>query len=161
MKFGAVVDEEHSLPIEQRPESEKIGIAKLLFGFTGLYERWKNEYEARRYPDGSGDPDYQRRLREIEGQIEAIDREQHGFKMGNYYKRSSGKDSSWKDWILGLVGLVIVAWLARLDMKLDDISELRAEQREMAKHQEQTDKHLESTDTRVDRIENRVYRGVQ
>jgi len=143
------------LPTEKNPEAEKAGIAKLLFGFTGLYERWKNEYESRRYPDppdpGHLDPDYSRRLRQLEGQIEDIARDHEpGFRMNGNYTEGNGKQS-WKDWILGIVGLLIVGWLARISVQMEDFQEIKAEQRLM-------EKHLESTDTRVDRLENKVYR---
>ena len=146
-------------PIERKPEAEKTTIARLLFAFTGLYERWKNEYETRRYRDPrEHDPDYARRLRELEGQIAEIDREQHGFRMGDYHERQR-KGTSWKDWILGLLGLLIVGWLARLDNKMEDISELRAQQKQMERRQDQTDEHLKSTDGHVDRLEGKVYRS--
>jgi hypothetical protein len=74
--------EEGTLPTEQRPDSEKVGIAKLLFGFTGLYERWKNEMpgvESRSHkPFDSGpqhEPDFEKRLHELEGRIEESERE--------------------------------------------------------------------------------------
>lgn len=51
---------EGDLPTEKQPEPEKTSIAKLLFSFSGLYERWRNEYEARSHKDGKRgpDPDY-------------------------------------------------------------------------------------------------------
>jgi hypothetical protein len=145
---------EGTLPTEERPEvTEKISIAKLLFGFTGLYERWRNEYEARRYQDPRDrDPDYARKLRELEGQIADIDREQQGFRGNINHTEGGGKESSWKDWVLGLVGLAIVAWLGRLSMQMDDLLSMRGEQKMM-------EKHLESTDNHVERLENHVFRG--
>jgi len=143
---------EGDLPTEKKPEAEKISIAKLLFGFTGLYERWRNEYESRRYQDPRDrDPDYARKLRELEGQIQDIDREQRGFRMGDYHE-GGGRESSWKDWVLGLVGLVIVAWLARISLQMEKLSAISMEQQMM-------EKHMEATDNRVDRMEARVYRG--
>ena len=108
--------------------------------------------EARRYQDPRDqDPDYGRRLRELEGQIEQIDREQQGFRMtGNYSE--GGKESSWKDWVLGLVGLAIVAWLGRISLQMEELQAIAVKQQMM-------EKHLESTDSRVDRVEARVYRG--
>ena len=150
-------------PQEERPEvTDKITLAKLLHGLATVYEKLLNlavGIEARRYQDPRDqDPDYGRRLRELEGQIEQIDREQQGFRMGDYHE--GGDKKSWKDWILGLLALVIIGWLARLDVKIDDISDLKAQAKQMEKRQDQTDKHLESTDTHVERIENKVYRGV-
>lgn len=113
-----------------------------------------HEMFARRYPDSVRDPDYERKLRELEGQIMDIEREQRGgFRMNGNYNEGGG-DKSWKDWILGLVGLAILAWLSRISLQLDDLAELRAQQRQM-------DKHLESTDSRVDRIEMRIYKSPQ
>lgn len=151
MSTGSITTEEGDLPTEKAPETKRTTIAKLLFAFTGLFERWRNEMEARRYRDPrEQDPDYARRLRELEGQIADIDREQQGFRITNN-EGGGGKDSSWKDWILMLVGLAIVGWLARISLKMDDLQEIKTEQRDM-------EKHLESTDSRVDRIETRVYR---
>lgn len=154
---NAGVMEEGTLPTERRPDAtEKTMVAKLLFAMTGLYERWRNELmEARRYQNDSReqDPDYGRRLRELEGQIEQIDREQQGFR-GNYTESGGGRESSWKDWVLGLVGLAIVAWLGRISLQMENLQALAVEQKMM-------EQHLESTDSRVDRVENRVYRGNQ
>jgi len=157
---------EGELPIEKKPDVSDKSIltkaAEILWSTSGLFERWRNEMmDSRRYQDPRNqDSEYSRRLRELEGQIQDIDREQRGFRMGDDHY-GGGKETTWKDWILGLVGLLIVGWLARLDMKLDDISDLRAQQKQMEKRQDQTDKHLESTDSRVDRLETRVYRGAQ
>jgi hypothetical protein len=95
---------EGDLPTEKRPETDKTTVAKLLFGMTGLYERWRNEMEARRYPNGTGDLDYNRRLRELEEQIEA--QHDRGFRIGgNYTERGGGK---WDKWAMpGLVTLAV------------------------------------------------------
>lgn len=116
--------------------------------------------EIRRYRDPrENDPDYGRRLRELEGQIEAIDREQQGFRMTGNYHESPEKKSSWKDWVLMIVSLLIVGYLARLDMKLDDLAEMKAQEKILEKRADQTDKHLESTDGQVEQLRNHVYRG--
>jgi len=120
---GESVIEEHDLPRKQKPE-ERISIAKLLFGFTGLYERWRNEYEARRYQDGSGDPDYNRRLRELEGQIEQIDREQRGFHIVNHEGGGGGK---WDKWAIpGLVTLAVSGIIGNVVQAMQ-VSALRQE----------------------------------
>jgi len=54
-------------PVEKAPEADKTTVAKLLFGFTGLYERWRNELEARRHPSGRFESDLEERLRRLEG----------------------------------------------------------------------------------------------
>jgi hypothetical protein len=141
---------EGDLPTERRPEAEKTTIAKLLFAMTGLYERWRNELmEARRYQDPRDrDPDYEARLRRLEGDL---GREEPGVRMNNYTE-GGGREPSWKDWVLGLVGLAIVAWLGRISLQMENLQALAVEQKMM-------EKHLESTDSRVDRVENRVFRG--
>lgn len=70
------------IPQEERPEVTKVGVAKLLFVFTGLYERWRNEMqeayeklsallETRRHrpldPGPQHEPDFEERIREAEG----------------------------------------------------------------------------------------------
>lgn len=149
--FASGVTEE-DLPTEKRPEADKTTMAKLLFAMTGLYERWYSEMmETRRYQDSHDrDPNYDVKLRELEGQIRDIDREQHGFRMGNY-SEDRGK-RSWKDWVLGLVGLAIVAWLGRLSMEIDDLMSMRGEQKMM-------EEHLRATDSHIERLENRAFRG--
>lgn len=127
-------------------------IKELLFHHR-THKQWGEALATRRHPSDRGpDPDYERILREREGSDYEprirIDR----------YDEGGGKHS-WKDWILTIVGVLIVAWLARLDSKLDTIADLRAQQTILEKRQDQTDKHLESTDGRVDRVENKVYRG--
>jgi hypothetical protein len=153
---------EGDLPTERKPEAEKTTIAKLLFAMTGLYERWRNEMmmETRRYRDPrENDPNYGQRLRELEGQIAEIDREQQRIGFHGNYTEGGGDKRSWKDWILTIVGAGIILWLGRISLQLDDLSELKAAQKGLKEHQEMTDKHLENTDSHVERIENRVYRG--
>lgn len=153
--------EEHVwAPNSENVKTEFIADAVIERKIPGLIERLKafvvSTLESRRYRDRNGedlDPDYERRLRELEGQI---DREYPGFRMsGNY---NEGGQKSWKDWILVIVGLLIVAWLTRLDNKLDDIAEIRAQQKQLEKHQDQTDKHLESIDSHVDRMESHMFK---
>ena len=158
---NAGVVEEGAL-LTERPEiTEKTTTAKLLFALTGLYERWRNEMmETRRYRDPrEQDPDYSRKLRELEGQIADIDREQQRFGFHGNYTEGGGDKKSWKDWILTIVGAGIILWLGRISLQLDDLSDLKAAQKQMERRQDQTDKHLESTDSHVERVEARVYRG--
>jgi hypothetical protein len=159
MTTSGVFNEEHSLPTPKKPDAIEKSIltksAEILWSAAGLFERWRNEMmESRRYQDPRNqDPDYSRRLRELEGQIQDIDREQRGFRMGDYHE-SGGKETSWKDWVLGLVGLLIVAWLGRISLQMETLQATIIEQKMM-------EKHMESTDSRVDRLETRVYRGAQ
>lgn len=133
-------------------KADQVEGVTIWFRIHGLLERMQAMF-ARRYPgySNNGESEYSRKLRELEGQIADIDREQRGFRMGDYHE-GGGKENSWKDWILVIVGLMIVAWLGRISLKLDDLQEVKTEQRMM-------EKHLESTDGRVDRMEARVYRG--
>lgn len=142
---------ESDLPTEKNAQIEG---ATIWFRIHGLLERMQSMF-ARRYPgySNNGESEYSRKLRELEGQIADIDREQRGFRMGDYHE-GGGKENSWKDWILVIVGLMIVAWLGRISLKLDDLQEVKTEQRMM-------EKHMEATDSRVDRVEARVYRGGQ
>jgi hypothetical protein len=168
MEHSGVV--EGDLPTERKPEAEKITIAKLLFGMTGLYERWRNEMkevfarlenvlavvmEARRYGDGSGDPDYNRHLRELEGNIE-----EPRLRIDHYNEGGGGRESSWQKWILGVVSLSLVgmlSWaLGKLDTLNQEVATLQATQSMgfAAIAQRQT-----ADEQRIDRIEARVYRG--
>lgn len=151
--------EEGDLPNEKQAEIQGVTI---WFRIHGLLERMQSMF-TRRYPGygDNGESEYARRLRELEGQIADIDREQHGLRMGDYHKGPRGRENAWKDWILTIVGLLIVAWLARLDSKIEDIVDLKARTQVLEKRQDQTDKHLESTDGRVERFESKVSRGAQ
>lgn len=146
--------EEHSLPTEVQDTT-------LLFRIDGVIHRAVEKISdrmqilwSRRHPSGDYEPDFGERLRKLEGQL---DDQEPRIRIERYDE--GGGKHSWKDWILGLLGLLIVAWLARLDNKLDDVSDLKAQQKALDQHQTLIDKHLESTDTRVDRVENKVYRG--
>ncbi len=107
--------EEHDLPTEGGTavqESLQVKLARIWLFIDGASHELKTwlsklkAYEARRYQDGTGDPDYNRRLRELEGQISDIDREQRGFRMGDYHER--GGDSAWNKWAMpGLVTLAV------------------------------------------------------
>ena|ERR1700691_3108493 len=79
--------------------------AEILWWTSSLFQRHQNELEARRYQDGSGDPDYNKRLRELEGQIAEIAQDHEpGFRMGNYHE-GGGK---WDKWAMpGLVTLAV------------------------------------------------------
>jgi len=154
LTLGAVKGE---APAERKPESEKTAIAQLLFAFSGLYERWKNEYESRRYPDPRNqDPDYSHRLRELEGEI---DEQEPRVRIGRYDEGGGGKDS-WQKWILGIVGLSLVgmlSWaLGKLDTLNQEVATLQATQTMgfSAIAQRQS-----ADEQRIDRIEARVYRG--
>ena len=165
---NAGVMEEGDLPTEKKPESEKTTTAKLLFAMTGLYERWRNEMvesyrrleqlmEARRYGDGSGDPDYNKRLRELEGDI---DDHQPRLRIDHYSEGGGGQGHSWQKWILGVVSLSLVgmlSWaLGKLDTLNQEVATLQATQSMgfAAIAQRQT-----ADEQRIDRIEARVYRG--
>jgi hypothetical protein len=100
--------------LEQNPETEKVGVARLLYLFTGLYERWQNGLEARRHPNGYHEPDYERILREREGQVEV--------RVEGYHE--GGDKHSWKDWILGIIALAIVAWLGRISLQMDELTKV-------------------------------------
>jgi hypothetical protein len=140
------------------PESEDIKLEFIADGILerkipGIIDRLKTfvhqTLESRRYQSRDREPDYERRLRELEGQL---DRENPGFRM-TVNNSEGGDKKSWKDWILLIVGLLIVGWLTRLDNKLDDIADLRAQQKLLEIRQNQTAKHLESTDGRIEKIE--------
>lgn len=116
--------------------------------------------EARRYRDPNArrpDPDAPPVTAEdLERLIKRIAREQEpGFRGPNInHTEGGGKESSWKDYILGVLALVIVAWLGRISLQMEELQVIAVRQQMM-------DKHLESTDSRVDRVEARVYRGTQ
>jgi hypothetical protein len=144
-------------PAEREPEAEKTTVAKLLFAFTGLYERWKSEYETRRYQDPRNqDPDYSRRLRELEGEI---DEHEPRVRIVNNEGGGGGKEG-WQKWILGIVSLSLVgmlSWaLGKLDTLNQEVATLQATQTMgfSAIAQRQT-----ADEQRIDRIEARVYRG--
>jgi len=106
--------------LDSRSESNKISIAKLLFTFTGLYERcvdlfkrFENAVESRRHPNTFHEPDYERILREREGQVDV--------RIEGGYRESGGDKHAWKEWILVIVGLLIGGWLGRISMKMDDL----------------------------------------
>jgi len=156
---GSVSTEEGDLPTDKKPESDKTTIAKLLFGFAGLYERWRNELENRRYRDPRDNhPDYERHLRELEGDIR--DNEPR-LRIGSYNEGGGGgKETSWQKWIMGIVGLSLVgmlSWaLGKLDTLNQEVATLQATQTMgfAAIAQRQT-----ADEQRIDRVEARVYRG--
>jgi hypothetical protein len=138
--------EEHALNFSREPETPE--------AVQDTLRRWVKSaieaMEARRFDPGPRqDPDYERILREREGQmdelveqINKIAREQEPGFRGNY---TEGEKNTWKDWILGLVGLMIVGWLGRISYQMEELQGLLAKQ--------------EITDQRLNRLEQRVYRG--
>jgi hypothetical protein len=137
------VEVEGDLPTEPRPEADKTTVAKLLFAMTGLYERWRNELmETRRYRDPrENDPDYEARLRRLEGDI---GREEPPFRMGDYHEGGH----RWDKWAMpGLVTLAVSGIIGNVVQAMA-VSALR---------QEVTDLKIEID--RIERIVEPRYRG--
>src|ERR1700748_2594046 len=111
---AGVVDE-GDLPTQTNPEAAKVGIARLLFAFTGLYERWKNEYENRRHPSDRGPVDYD----PDEFRVPIHPREPY-IRIERYDEGGGGKQS-WRDWILGIVGSLVVMGIGAVIYQLADI----------------------------------------
>jgi hypothetical protein len=132
MTKSGVMTEEHDLNYPREPQS--------------TLQRWIQQImEARRYQDGTGDPDYNKRLRELEGQIEEIDREQRGFRMGDYHEGGGGK---WDKWAMpGLVTLAVSGIIGNVVQAMQ-VSALR---------QEVTDLKSEVTD--IKKLVEPRYRG--
>jgi len=140
--------EEHAWAFPREPEAKPEEI--------GTLKRWVRDavkaIETRRFDPGpQHEPDYEQILREREGQMEElvekiqkIAREQEPGFRGNYTE--GGDRNSWKDWILGLVGLAIVGWLGRISYQMEELQGLLAKQ--------------EITDQRLNRLEQHVFRGL-
>lgn len=118
---------------------------------------WKQIQEARRYQDPRDrDPDYGRDLRELEGDIRDSE---SGVRISNY-NEGNRSETSWQKWILGIVGLLLVAMLSwalgKLDTLSQEVATLQATQTMgfAAIAQRQT-----ADEQRIDRVEGRVYRG--
>lgn len=116
--FIAGSETSETLPLEERPEvTEKTilqNAAELLWRTCNYFERQSNELEARRHPNGYHEPDYERILREREGQVEVrIEK----------YDEGGGKHS-WKDWLLGILALLIVGWLGRISLQMDNLTKV-------------------------------------
>lgn len=60
-----------------------------------------------------------------------------------------GEKQSWRDWLLGIVGLLIVAGISAIVFELSD---MKADLRASLTRQEMDEK-------RIDRMEAKVYRG--
>lgn len=84
--------------------------------------------------------DFAERLRRVEGQLG----EQEPRVRIERYDEGGGKQS-WKDWILGLVALLIVAWLGKISLQMDKLTEVVVKQSQ--------------DEQRLDRIESHVFRG--
>jgi hypothetical protein len=85
-----------------------------------MWAQWSDALKTRRHPDTHEEVDYELRLRELEGQLN--DRDLRGFRMGNYHEEP--KSFSLKDWLLGIMSLVIVGWLANISVKMDKLTEV-------------------------------------
>lgn len=128
---------------EPSPDADRITIATLLHGLASVYEKLLNltvGIEARRYQDGTGDPDYGRRLRELEGQIAEIDREQSGFRMGDYHE---GGGNKWDKWAMpGLVTLAVSGIIGNVVQSMT-VSALRQEVADLQKEVDHIEKLIE------------------
>jgi hypothetical protein len=74
----------------------------------------------RRHPSYHEEPDYERVLREREGQVEVRIE-------GGYHEKPSG-GHSWKDWILGIAAVLIAVWLGRISLQMDDLVKVGVKQ---------------------------------
>lgn len=136
----------------RKEDCEKHSLQMLKGEVQKLWDRCvvhiQQSMESRRYRDPrEQDPDYGRRLRELEGQIAEIDREQQGFRMGDYHEGGGG--SKWQQWILTIVGSLIAAGIGAVVYELAD---LKATMSASLARQEMDEQ-------RLNRLEQHVYRG--
>lgn len=95
-----------------------------LWDRTVIYFNETRKLETRRHVDEHEEIDYELRLRELEGQLS--DRELRNVRMRDYHE--GGEKKSWKDWILGIVGLLIVAWLGKISLQMDELTKVVVKQ---------------------------------
>jgi hypothetical protein len=135
-----------TLPPEERPEvTEKTTVEKLAHALWHVLNRKEvaeNEMASRRYRDPrEHDPDYERHLRELEGDLR---REQPRFNMGDYHEGGH----RWDKWAMpGLVTLAVSGIIGNVIQAMA-VSALR---------QEVTDLKIEID--RIERIVEPRYRG--
>jgi hypothetical protein len=146
--------EEHSWAFPREPDAKTAR--------EGTLKRWwKQIQETRRYQDlRDRDPDYDRGLRELEGDIRESEPR---LRIGNYNEGGEGGLRPWK-WILGVGSaivsggiLLMLSWsLGKLDTLNQEVATLQATQTMgfAAIAQRQT-----ADEQRIDRIEGHVYRG--
>jgi hypothetical protein len=128
----------------KEPPLEVTTNARLLVGLTGVYERCvhlfekiEHKLEARRFDPGPrNEPDYERILREREG-----------FNINDYHE--GPKEPSWRDWLMNILGGLIVVGIGAVIYQLEDLKSSMAAS--LARQ--------EMDDRRIDRLEQRVYRG--
>lgn len=137
-------------PEEPRPEVTEKSIldraAECLWWVTNYFQRDHHEMEARRYRDPREmDPDYEARLRRLEGGIR--DNEPN-LRMGDYHE-GGGKEPSWRDWMMNILGGLIVVGIGAVIYQLEDLKS----QMSAALARQEMEEH------RLDRVEARVYRG--
>lgn len=152
------VVEEGDLPTENKPESEKIGIAKLLFAFTGLFERWKNEYETRRHPPDRGpDPDYASGINDLENIRKVIQEELGGYEPNIRINNSKGPGSSWQNKVL--VGVAITVISAVILGGITTYAIVGSIRTRIEDYISSNDRRMDSMETRLRDNERRLDRG--
>lgn len=98
----------------------------------------KAAMETRRHPNGYDEPDYERILREREGGINI-----------NGYNERGYKEPSWRDWMMNILGGLIVIGIGAVIYQLEDLKSSMAAS--LARQ--------EMDERRIDRIEQHLYRG--
>jgi hypothetical protein len=128
---------------EPRPEvTEKSFLQKayeVLWHISSVRERAENErLEARRYRDPrERDPDYNRHLRELEGDIRD---HEPPFRMGDYHE---GGGSRWDKWAMpGLVTLAVTGIIGNVVQSMT-VSALRQEVADLQKEVDHIEKIIE------------------
>lgn len=113
---------------EPRPEVTEKSIldkaGECLWWVINYFQSEHHKAEARRFDPGpQHEPDFGERLRRIEGKL---GRDYPEVRI-DHYDEGGGKNS-WKDYILGILALLIVAWLGRLSYQMDDLIRVVAKQ---------------------------------
>lgn len=130
-------------------------IRELLFQHR-THHQWNQTLETRRYRDPrENDPDYGQRLRDLEGQIEAIDREQQEFHNINYPRPP--KSETWQNKIL--VGVAIVVIAAAILNAVATYTAVATLTTQLQMYIQANDKRMDSDETRIQDTERRLDRG--
>lgn len=137
------------IPAEKKPEPEKTTVAKLLFGMTGLYERWRNEMESRGHLGGvrGPDPDYSSPItaEDLERVVKQIARDHEpGIHITN-----SGKSGppAWQNKFLLMVGAAVtVSAITATATVIVTVASIRT----------RIDDYILSNDKRLDRDEHLI-----
>lgn len=138
-----ILEEEHI----QTDGAVLVGLRKALFQLDGLFERLKNFMA---HWSDRGPEDYERDDQGLRDLISRAAREGARASVeiqGGYHEGGKGSSPSWRNWVMTLLGALIVIGVSSLVVMYGNMTAMKV--------------RMDNFEHRMDNLERRVYRGAE